>query len=152
MIKSRIAEIVFDVEKYIEIIELNRFNNMFFVVAAVGIIEGNIQVSKEDNRITLLDIYNVNCKNSDYIFLSLYNLIKSNSDLYNYIVKYFNLWHGREFKEFTYDNYHKNELKNNFNQLISLIYDELKYAIKNKDYETISIYESFLYNIIEEFK
>lgn len=152
MIKSRIAEIAFDVEKYIEINELNRFNNMFFVVAAVGMIEGNIQVSKEDNRITLLDIYNVSCKNSNYIFLSLYNLIKSNSNLYNYLIKYFNLWHGGEFKEFTYDNYHKIELKNNFNQLISLICDELKYAIKNKDYETISIYESFLYDIIEEFK
>ncbi|WP_313341413.1 hypothetical protein [Sedimentibacter sp.] len=152
MIKSRIAEIVFDVEKYIEIIEFNRFNNMFFVAAAVGIIEGNIQIFKEDNRITLLDIYNVSCKNSDYIFLSLYNLIKDNSDLYNYIIKYFNLWHGGKLKEFTYDNYHKNELKSNFNHLISLICDELKYAIENNEYETISIYESFLYDVAEEFK
>lgn len=152
MLKSRIAQITFDVEKYVEIEEFGHFNNIFLATAAVGIIEGNIQISKEDNRITLLDIYNVSCKNSDYIFLSLYKLIRSSRKLCSFIARYFNLWHGGKSEEFTYDSYHKNELKNNFDRLMSLIYDELSLAVENNEYETISMYESFLCDMAEELK
>lgn len=151
MIQSRIAGNI-NVEKYIDITEFNHFDNIFFAATAVGIIEGNIQIQREDNRITLFDIYSVDCGDSDYTFLLLYNLVRSNRRLYNLIVDYFNVWHGGETEIFTYDCYHKNELNSNFNYLVSLICNELGHAIKNKKYEIVSAYESFLYDMAEEFK
>lgn len=152
MISSRIGRIVFDVEKYVNTYDFNHFNNAFLMAAVVGLIEGNIQINKENNFVTFLDIYNIKYSNTDYIFLSMFNLVKNHSEIYRFIVRYFNLWHGGKFEKFIYDNYHKNELKNNFKQLIFLIQEELKFAIKDNRFEVIEIYESFIDVLAEEFK
>lgn len=152
MITSRIGRIVFDIEKYVNIHDFNHFTNGFLMAAAAGMIEGNIQINKKHNFVTLLDIYNIEFSNTDFIFLSMFNLVKNHSEIYNFIVKYFNMWHSGKFDKFTYDNYHINDLKNNFNELVFLIQEELKCAIKDNNYEVVGIYEGFIDGLAEELR
>lgn len=146
MVNSKITGIKFEVEKYIEIYDFNKTEDRNFWAAIVGCIEGNIQMNKEKSCFTLLGMYNIKCKGK-YLFLSIYNFVKTHSEFYNFIVKYFNLWHGGGYEEFTYDEYHKNDLMGNFYMMTDLIFEEMKQADESNDSDVIEKYEDFYMNL-----
>lgn len=145
MINSKKAVIELAVDNYINITDFSKLNyddiDPYLIAAIVGCIEGVIQINKEESYITFIDMYKINCS-GDYKFFNIYNLIKKHKDYYNYIVKYFNLWHGNDSKEFTYDEYHKNDLSNNFFEIVSLMIEEKIIAIENNNQDVIHMYSN----------
>lgn len=146
MVNSKIGGLKFDIDRYIRFSDFEKAGDRNFLAAIVGCIEGNIQMDKENSRFILLGMYNIKCR-SKYLFLSIYNFIKSNGELCNFIIKYFNLWHGGGYEEFTYDEYHKNELSENFKILEDLIHEEMKQASEFNDSDAIQKYEDFYANL-----
>ncbi len=146
MVNSKITVIKFEVEKYIEISDFDKTDDRNFWAAIVGCIEGNIQINKEKSCFTLLGMYNIKCKEK-YLFLSIYDFVKTHSECYNFIIKYFNLWHGGRYEEFTYDEYHKKDLMENFNLMADLIYEEMKQAAEFNDVDVSQKYEDFYMNL-----
>ncbi len=142
MVNNKIVKFRFDVDKYIKFTDFERIKDRNFFAAMVGCIEGNIQIDKKNSRFILLGMYNVKC-GGKYLFLSIYNFIKSNEKLCNFIAKYFNLWHGSRYEEFTYDKYHKKELYANFKTLENIIYQEMKQAAQCNDIDAVQKYEYF---------
>lgn len=140
---SKLEGIQFGIENYIGISEFEGLNNKTkdasLIAAIIGYVEGIIRPGKDKTYFTIAGMYKVKCS-SNYILLSVYNLINNNSNVFNYIVNYFNLWHNKDFEEFSYDQYNKNDLKNNFNELISLLWEESYVATNSKDKKVIEVY------------
>jgi hypothetical protein len=149
----------FYVEKYIEISEfekLKRSNDMccygfnsddsYFMAAVVACIEGNVQFCPEKKTWNAwLGCNEINFKpgDKDYTFLSIYDFVKNNKSFFSFITKYFDLWHSKRHSEYTYDEYHKRELKGNFHELNTLIDNDLKLAFLQRDYKVASQYFEF---------
>lgn len=146
------------VEKYIEISEFNKlkdssdmcsgFNpdDSYFMAAVVACIEGNIQFCPEEKVWNAwLGNNKINFKHgkNDYIFLSIYDFVKNNKSFFSFITKYFDLWHGKNHPDYTYDEYHKRELKCNFHELNVLINNDLEQAFSNCDYKVATQYFRF---------
>lgn len=147
MINSKIAGMVFGVDSYIDISDFNSLidkteNNPSLIAVIVGCIEGIIQPCKEKTHFTIMGMYKVKCRNN-YFFMNVYNFIKNNSNILNYIVKYFNLWHGCEYEDISYDEYNKKDLSNNFNELAVLMQEEIKLASDLNDVDAIEAYNMF---------
>ena len=171
MSNLRKEEEVFLVNKYIEISDFGKFiafdestklceegcGDKILMAAIVGLIEGNIELCIEKGiwKVWLRNDevkFNSPSSSSRYIFLSIYNYIKSNNTIFNFIIRYFNLWHSKEHSEFTYDNYHKKELLKNFQDMIKIINMDLEKAHAIDDNDAVLKYKSFKRNISAVFK
>lgn len=150
----------FLVEKYIEISEFEKlkhseedndglgFNSAdsYLTAAIVACIEGNIQFCTEERTWNAwLGTSEINFKPGEdgYIFLSIYDFIKNNKSFFSFITKYFDLWHSKRHSDFTYDEYHKRELKGNLYELKTLINNDLKQAFMRRDYKVARQYFEF---------
>lgn len=150
----------FIVEKYIEISEFEKLkqskwdtccsgfhlDDCYFMAAVVACIEGNVQFCSEKKTWNAwLGSKEINFKpGADaYIFLSIYDFVKNNKSFFSFITKYFDLWHSKRHSDYTYDEYHKRELKGNFYELTTLINNDLEQAFLHKDYEVASQYFEF---------
>lgn len=147
MINSKIKTIEVGVGNYVDISNIESLinktkNNPSIIAAIVGCIEGIIQTGKDKTYFTFMGIYKIKCS-SNYLFISIYNFIKNNNNVFDYIVKYFNLWHGCENEEFTYDEYCMDDLCNNFDGLAALLWEESKLASELNDKEAIEAYNNF---------
>lgn len=147
MINSKIAGILFGVDNYVDVSDFDRLidktvNNPSLIAAIIGCIEGIIQPARDKTYFAIMGMYKVECSGS-YLFLDVYNFIKDNSRLFDYIVRYFNLWHGCEYEDISYDEYNKRDLSNNFNGLTALLWEESKLASELNDKEAIKAYNMF---------
>lgn len=145
MINRTNSLIKFEIDNYINISDfaqlINDDTDPFLIAAIIGCLEGNIQLNIDKSYFTFINMYKINCTDN-YKFSYVYSLIKRHRDYYDYIVKYFNLWHGNEFDYFNYDEYHKNDLNNNFFEIVSLIRDESIMAKENNDQDVINMYSN----------
>jgi len=163
----------FDINKYIEISDFGKMNlfneynneynneerqivNSFLNACIIGCIEGNIKMCLENKScVTWLGDCDINFlpdpRHPKYVFLSIYSFVKSNCTYYNFIKKYFDLWHSKEQSYFTYDEYHKIELNNNFQKLLKLINTDIEQALEINDYETVNLYNSLHNKLISSF-
>lgn len=113
------------------------YNDKFLLATVVGCIEGNIQIDMKNNswyiwlgQYKSSGILDSNQK-SQYILLSIYEFIKNHLEFYDFIIKYYNLWHKsnkHEDHEFIYDKYHKQDIQENFQQLLNIINEDIKKA------------------------
>ncbi|MEL7647429.1 MAG: hypothetical protein AAGU76_05020 [Sedimentibacter sp.] len=155
-----LKEEMFPVERYIEITDFERLfddsisggNGRFLAASLAGCIEGNIQLCVTKKIWSAWLGYNEICcepinGKPRYTFLSIYNFVKSNKCFFDFLVRYFNLWHGKEFSEFTYDSYHIGELKENYKHLVRMINHDLEQAVKNKDQEVLERYRIIISHI-----
>lgn len=140
----------FEIDNYIGISDFEQLINddtdPYLIAAIIGCVEGNIQLYLDKSYFTFINMYQINCT-GNYKFSNVYGLIKRHRNYYDYIVKYFNLWHGNELNDFNYDEYHKNDLNNSFFEISSLIRKELRMAIENNDQDVINMYRN-LQNIV----
>ncbi|MGB4437674.1 MAG: hypothetical protein WBJ13_00310 [Sedimentibacter sp.] len=154
--------ISFDINKYIKISDFGKMNlfneysikngeqqivNSCLNACIIGCIEGNIEICLENRSCsTWLGARNISFlpdpKHPKYLFFSIYSFVKSNCTYYNFIKKYFDLWHSKEQSNFTYDDYHKIELNNNFQKLLKLINTDIEQALEINDYEAVNFYNS----------
>lgn len=146
------------INEYLEISDFDTLCNIFLDVpyvdkymisAFVAYLEGHIIVDLNTNLWYLSSFKKIlilhNNVEPSYFFISIYNYIKSNEVFYDFIIKYFNLWHGKENACFQYDKFHKNELINNFKNMIYLInhdINSLEQDENNKKY--INMFNSLL--------
>lgn len=163
MLNNKSDGVLLVVDRYIEISDFEKLNlinrnilekceeksvDNWLMAAIIGCIEGNIQMCLEKKSwFSWYGVHNLsfvsNSSRSNYTFLSIYNFVKSNNTLYNFITKYFNLWHSKEQAVFTYDEYHKTELNKNFQNLLKLINNDIELAVKCSDQEAVNQYRSF---------
>lgn len=152
MIRDIIAGLNFSVDNYIEIIEFEDIkldiddNDPYYIASIVGWLEGIFQISADKNYLTFLNMYKINL-NSSYKFYGIYSFIKSHKECYNYIIKYFNTWHGRKNEIFTYDEYNKKDLTNNFYKLSALLLKEKELAERCNDMKAMAAYNLFCRNL-----
>ncbi len=147
MTNSKIAGMIFSVDNYVDTSDFEKLidktvNNPSLIASIIGCVEGIIQPVKDKNYFTIMGMYKVECS-GNYLFLSVYNFIKNNNKLFNYIARYFNLWHGREYEDISYDEYNKMDLSNNFNELTELLWEEGKLASDLNDKAAIEAYNIF---------
>lgn len=112
--------------------EYHLYNDKFLLATVVGCIEGNIQIDMKNNLWYIwfgqyeasgkLD----NNQEQPYLFHNIYDVIKNNVEFYDFIIKYYNLWHESNNPEFTYDKYHIQDIQKNFHQLIYIINLDIK--------------------------
>jgi hypothetical protein len=143
MIIQKITREEMLMERYVSFIDFEDImNNMecddpFYVASIVACMESVVQLDKE--FMTFINMFSIKY-NSNYKFYSLYELIKNNSKLYNYIVKYFNLWHMGKHEVFSFDEYSKSDLLSNYYELASLVMEEREYARISNDKEIYDFY------------
>ncbi|WP_326910034.1 hypothetical protein [Sedimentibacter sp. MB31-C6] len=131
--------------------------NKHLLITIIGCIEGNIQLELQNNSFHMyFNGYNIDGKDKidcdNYILSSIYNNIKVNSDLNDFIIKYFDLWHGHnENSDFLYDKYHKDYLKENFQILLYAIKEDIKKAGNIKDNDNLNKYQLLLNDLIDKF-
>jgi len=112
------------------------------LAAVVGCIEGNIRIDVKnsswyiwygDNRVS----HKIDGKNKfPYILFSICQFLKCNVEYYNFIIKYFNLWHNAkecENSEFSYDEYHFLDMQDNYKQLMTTLNMDIRNAGNNDD-------------------
>lgn len=150
MIRNKLAEVDFLVDNYVDIIDFDHIkldtgNDQFYFAALIGCIEGIIQINKNKEYITFLNMYKIKLS-SKYKFMSLYNFIKNNNKYYKYIVNYFNIWHGNN-EVFNYDEYNKKDLMRCFYELASLLIEERNLAEICGDKSVLEAYNFFCNNI-----
>lgn len=153
MIQSKITGIEFGVDNYVEITSFSELikdsENSFIMVALIGFIEGIIKLSKDKSYYTFAGIYKVKCSN--YLLMDICSFINNNNKAFDYLINYFNLWHGNEYEEFTYDEYNKVDISDNFYELVSLLWEESNKASELNDetaiksYNILSNYLTILY-------
>lgn len=126
------------------------------LLVIVACIEGNIDLDVNNNSWNIwIGVNNIKNKvdykgENTYMLLSIYNFIKSNKGISNYIIEYFNLWHNKDDNdEFTYDKYHIDNIRENFSKLISIIKKDINKALTKKDSQVINTY-SILNNVINK--
>lgn len=154
MINNKITDVNFFVDNYVNILDfkdlrLGTDNNDddFYIAAIVGCIEGLIQIKKDKEYLTFINTYKIKL-DSKYKFLYLYCFIKNNKKYYEYIVNYFNIWHGNNYDEFTYDAYNKKDLINNFYDLAAMLIEEREIAKNYNDNKVFEAYNFFCKNFI----
>ena len=151
MANSKIAGMTFFVDDYVDVLDFEKLVDKteadpLLIASIIGCVEGIIQPVKDKAYFTFIGMYKVECS-GNYLFLNIYKFIKNNNKIFNYIVKYFNLWHGCENQDISYDDYNKRDLCNNFNQLAELLCDEGKLALELKDDKLAEEYNAF-YNAL----
>ncbi len=148
MVRDKIAGVQFFVDNYIDILEYKDIesatddNDPSYIAAVIGCIEGIFQQSNDQQYLTFLNMYKFKTDES-YKFLSLYEFIKCHNEYYKYIVNYFNIWHGFKYGVFTYDEFNKKDLLNNFYDLTVLLLEERESAEKSNDKEVFEAYNYF---------
>ena len=154
MANSKIASTAFFVDDYVGVLDFERLvdktkANPLLIASITGCVEGIIQPVRDKTCFTFIGIYKIECS-SNYLFLNIYNFIKNNNKVFNYIIKYFNLWHGCENRDISYDDYNKRDLCNNFNHLAEILYEEGKLASILKDDRVAEEYNVF-YDALSSF-
>nr|WP_312579025.1 hypothetical protein [Sedimentibacter sp.] len=128
----------------------------YLLAAVVGCIEGNIKIDTTNSSWYIWfgqyhASYKVDSnKKFPYILLSIYEFIKNHVEYYNFIIKYYNLWHRvpkYENPEFYYDEFHILDMQDNYKQLMCTMYKDIKNAGNNLDNYVIFSYEA-LYNAL----
>ncbi len=147
MTNSKVSEMLFCVDNYIDTSDFGKLigkisDNPWLIATIIGCVEGIIKPARDKTHFTIIGMYKVKCSEG-YLFLNIYNSIKNNSKLFNYIVRYFNLWHGNENEDITYDEYNKKDLSNNFMELNELLWEESELASGTNDENAIEAYSVF---------
>lgn len=152
MRQTKISGIKFSVDNYVEITcfkdLINNKENPYIIAAIIAYVEGIINSNKTNDYYSFANMYKVKCK-GNYMFLNIYKFIKNNENAYNYIMNYFNLWHNNNYEEFSYDEFNKNDLSNNFYELVSLLYEERNVAVNLKDNKEAEAYAVIINNLYE---
>lgn len=148
MITSSVIDLRIVVENYIKITNFNDLsiktkNNPILLATFVGCIEGIIAPCEDKDYFTIFEMEKKEFQ-SEYMFSEIYMLIRENKNYFNHIVKYFNMWHGKDVEIFEYDDYHIQDIMNNFFKLKLCLVDEYNLAKKNNDKSTIELYEQSL--------
>jgi len=152
-------------ESFVDGIDLEDENNFCIsdkclLATLVGCIEGNIEIDIRNNSYHMwLGKYKVSSKlvgdfKSNYMFFSIYEFVKEHVEFYDYIIKYYNLWHKlnkNDNPEFFYDKYHILDLQRNFQQLILIINEDLNKAKNIMDVCIIEPYKSLYTALIMTF-
>ncbi|MGD9569554.1 MAG: hypothetical protein AB7V48_14795 [Sedimentibacter sp.] len=151
MVRELISGVNFSVDNYVEIldfkdIKLDIDNDTCFIASILGCIEGIIQINKDKNYLTFLNMYKIKLR-SKYKFYSLYYFIKDHEEYFKYIINYFNTWHGQKNEVFSYDEFNKKDLINNFYELAALLFEEKKMAEKDNDTNAMDEYINFCRNL-----
>lgn len=136
------------------------YYDKYLLATVVGCIEGNIKIDITNNSWHIWfgqyqASYKVeNNKKIPYILLSIYEFIKNHVEYYNFIIKYYDLWH-RAYKktnpEFFYDEYHILDMKDNYKLLMSTMDIDIKKAGNNLDNCIIFSYETLCNVLIKLF-
>lgn len=152
MANSKIANMTFCVDDYVDILDFEKLvdkteANPLLIASIISCVEGIIQPVKGKAYFTVIGMYKVEYS-GNYLFLNVYNFIKNNNKIFNYIIKYFNLWHGCENQDISYDEYNKRDLCYNFSKLEELLIDESRLALKSKDYGLAKDYNVFLNTLL----
>ena len=148
---NKVYGLNFSAEKYIETLDFNDIkleidDDANYIVSIVGYIEGIFQINKDKNYLTFINMYKINLS-SKYKFYSLFSFIKSHKDCCTYIINYFNTWHGLNNDVFSYDEFNKDDLVNNFYEMAALLLEEKKMAEKDNDTKAIGVYINFCKNL-----
>jgi hypothetical protein len=144
--QNHMNEYRYFINEYIKISNFNDLYNKFLTIsyadrymllAFAACVEGDINIDLKTKSWSVCNakkyvVLNNNVEAS-YIFINICNYIKSNERYYNFIITYFNLWHGNESPYFSYDKYHKNDLENNLIQLIDVIKEDTDKLKNNED-------------------
>jgi hypothetical protein len=151
MIRGKISEVNFLVDNYVDILKIENIKfetiaERFYIIAVIGFIEGIIQINKDKDYLTFINMYKIK-QSSSYKFMSLYSFIKKNKEYCDYIINYFNIWHGNKYEVFAYDEYNKKDLINNFYELATLLIEEREIAKNCNDNEMFDAYNLFCRNL-----
>ena len=135
-------------------------SNKFLLATLVGCIEGNIEIDIRNNAWHMwLGKNKVSSKlagdfKSKYMLFTICEFVKENVEIYDFIIKYFNLWHKlnkNDNSEFFYDKYHILDLQRNFQQLIVIINEDINKAKNIMDVCIIEPYKSLYSTLILTF-
>lgn len=138
----------------------NSYKDQYLLATIVGCIEGNIQIDVHDNSWHFwLGQYEASCKldgnyKTKYMLLSIYGFVKNHIEYYDFIVKYYNLWHEIDCfdnPEFVYDEYHIQDIQKNFNQLICIIDEDVEKARNPYDYSVVETYKTIYVSLMRLF-
>jgi len=122
----------------------------YLLASIIGCIEGNIQIDIDNNSWYIwFGQYHAGYKVDNdnkfpYIMLSIYEFIKSHEEYYNFMTRYYDLWHNVpkfDNLEFIYDEYHILDMNDNCEQLINIIYKDNKSASERLDNNVVVSYE-----------
>lgn len=109
----------------------------YLFASVIACIEGNVNVDCEEKSWCLWNMEKNEmvkkiCLNS-CVLKSICDYVKSNSWFYDFITKYFNVWHDSNNPEFVYDIFHKSEMEDNIKQLILIIRKDIETALLEHD-------------------
>jgi len=152
-------------ESFVDGIDLKDENNFcisdkYLLATLVGCIEGNIEIDIRNNSYHMwFGKYKVSYKlagnfKSNYMLFNICEYVKEHVDFYDFIIKYYNLWHKlnkNDNPEFFYDKYHILDLQRNFQLLIFIINEDLNKAKNIMDVCIIEPYKSLYANLIMTF-
>lgn len=127
------------------------YTNKYLLAVIVACIEGQICIDLKNKSWYFWNVQKndtLNNKSKDcYILLNIYDFLKANKEFFDFITKYFNLWHENKSSEFIYDKFHKKDLEENFRQLMGAIKEDIKTAKNENDKNVVEIYSN-LYDIL----
>ncbi len=171
MTYQRVNEVRFTVDEYIKYsfnslydgfikkMDFNQYDSpytadKYLLASIVACIEGQIYIDMQNKTWyfwNVAKIKELNNNANSYALLNLYEFMKSNEEFYNFIIKYFSLWHENKNSDFTYDIFHKKDLEENFNLLINIIEEDIKNMQNNKDDNLLEVYNKLYDNLISSF-
>ncbi len=145
MIFYNVIDLRIVVENYVELNDFNDFLNKTkispaLLAALVGCIEGIITLSEDKSYFTFFEVHKKDDL-SEFMFQDIYEFIKDNKTVYNHVVNYFNMWHGKQIDMLAYDDYHIQDIINNIFKLKLYMDEEYELAKKSEDKYTIRLYE-----------
>lgn len=130
------------------------FTNKYLTAAIVACIEGHIYLDADNNSwySWMFDIRKKPESENAYLILNIYEFIEQNNEFFDFITKYFNLWHDVEVdSEFIYDVNHRQDLERNYRDLIYVIEKDIKTAKRKKDNYIVELYNSLGNALINTF-
>lgn len=143
MAVSSVIDFELILESYVEIEEFHVLAqkakiNTSTLAALVGYIEGIITIS-DDKR--YMKFFEINKRNvlGKYLVQDIVRFVDDNTNIYEHIVNYFNLWHGKTHDYLTYDDFHLQEMMNNIYALKIYLDEDYKLAVEKGDKSIIEL-------------
>lgn len=126
----------------------------YLLAVFVACIEGHINLDIDNNSwYNWLYAERKNCESEgSYLILNIYEFIESDRGFFDFITKYFNLWHDEEKDPYCiYDANHKRQLEENFKDLIYVIEMDIKKAKNKKANYIVELYNKLENVLINTF-
>lgn len=134
--------------------------NKYLLSAIIGCIEGTIEINiKENSWHIWLGQHRASSKldgnfESTYMLINIYQFIENHIGAYDFIFKYYNLWHKldrNDNKEFMYDKYHIQYIQENYRQLMLMINIDIEKAKNIMDDYVFEMYKALYATLIRLF-